>query len=84
MSYETAAQEKAPARAVRSAGRVGLAPPAAWSLHGRYLAGVAALACAYYAAAKLGYELEFSGSVAAIVWLPAGVAVAVLSAQWTA
>ena len=66
------------ARAVRAPGRVGPAPGAR-SLHGRYLAGVlAALAGAYYAAAKLGYELEFSGPVAAIVWLPAGVAIAFL------
>jgi signal transduction histidine kinase len=60
------------------AGRVGVALPA-WHLRGGYVAWVVALAVAYYAAAKLGYELEFSGSVAAIVWLPAGVAVAVLS-----
>jgi signal transduction histidine kinase len=59
-------------------GRFGLARPA-WGLHGRYLAGVVALAGAYYAAAKIGYELEFSGPVAAIVWLPAGVAIAFLS-----
>src|SRR3954462_371554 len=58
--------------------RVGLELPA-WGLRGRYVAGVAALGCAYYAAAKVGYELEFSGPVAAIVWLPAGVAIAVLS-----
>ena len=37
-----------------------------------------ALAGAYYGAAKVGYELEFAGPVAAIVWLPAGVAIAVL------
>ena len=78
MSYETATQEKAPARAVRSAGRVGPAR-AAWRLHGHYLAGVVALAGAYYAAAKLGYELEFAGPVAAVVWLPAGVAISFLS-----
>ena len=45
----------------------------------RYAAGVAALAGAYYGAAKLGYELEFSGPVAAIVWLPAGVGAAFLA-----
>jgi signal transduction histidine kinase len=39
------------------------------------LAGVAAL---YWGAANLGYALGFSGAVAAIVWLPAGVGVAVL------
>jgi signal transduction histidine kinase len=32
----------------------------------------------YYAAAKLGYLLEFAGPVAAIVWLPVGVAVSFL------
>src|SRR5215213_400832 len=58
--------------------RVGLEFPA-WGLRGRYVAGVAPLGCAYYAAAKVGYELAFSGPVAAIVWLPAGVAIAVLS-----
>jgi signal transduction histidine kinase len=53
--------------------------PEAWSLDARYLAGVLALAGAYYGAAKLGYVLEFSGPVAAIVWLPAGVGAAFLS-----
>ena len=45
---------------------------------GRYVAGVVALALAYYVAAHAGYALEFSGPVAAIVWLPAGVGVAFL------
>src|SRR4051812_24182348 len=44
----------------------------------RYAAGLVGLAAAYYAAAKVGYELEFAGPVAAIVWLPAGVAIAFL------
>jgi signal transduction histidine kinase len=48
-------------------------------VHGRYVGGVAALAALYYLAAKLGYELEFAGPVAAIVWLPAGVAIAFLA-----
>jgi signal transduction histidine kinase len=39
---------------------------------------VLVLAAVYYGAAKIGYELEFSGPVAAIVWLPAGVAIAFL------
>src|SRR3954464_9938577 len=60
------------------AGRIGLARPA-WVVLGRYLAGVVALTAAYYAAAKLGYELEFAGPVAAIVWLPAGGGIAFLS-----
>jgi signal transduction histidine kinase len=58
-------------------GRIGLARPA-WDLRGRYVSGVVALAGAYYAAAKVGYELEFAGPVAAIVWLPAGVAISFL------
>src|SRR3954449_9971088 len=58
-------------------GRIGLARPA-WVVRGRYGAGVVALAGAYYAAAKVGYELEFAGPVAAIVWLPAGVAISFL------
>src|SRR4051812_42418092 len=56
-------------------GRIGLARPA-WVVRGRYGAGVVALAAAYYAAAKVGYALEFAGPVAAIVWFPAGVAIA--------
>jgi signal transduction histidine kinase len=44
----------------------------------RYLAGVASLAGLYYLGAKTGYLLEFAGPVAAIVWLPVGVAIAFL------
>src|SRR5829696_5299744 len=51
---------------------------AAWAGRARYAAGVVALAAAYYTAAKVSYELEFAGPVAAIVWLPAGVAIAFL------
>ncbi len=40
---------------------------------------VAAVALLYYGAAKLGYQLEFAGPVAAIVWLPVGMAIAYLS-----
>jgi signal transduction histidine kinase len=58
-------------------GRIGLAR-LAWGRRGRYVAGIVALAGAYYAAAKVGYELEFAGPVAAIVWLPAGVAISFL------
>jgi signal transduction histidine kinase len=43
----------------------------------RYLAGVLALAAAYYAAAKLGQTLRYTGSVAAI-WPPAGLGIAAL------
>src|SRR3954463_12492140 len=43
------------------------------------LAGLILLAGLYYGAAKLGYELKFAGPVAAIIWLPAGVAIAFLS-----
>jgi signal transduction histidine kinase len=44
----------------------------------RYAAGVLALGGLYYAAAKTGYLLEFSGPVAAIVWLPVGVGISFL------
>ena len=50
-----------------------IAPPAA----ARYLAGVAALAAVYYVAAKGGYALQYTGSIAAI-WPPVGLAVGVL------
>jgi signal transduction histidine kinase len=73
MSYKTAAEVQP-----RAPGRLGLAVPA-WRLQTPYLAGVVALAALYYGAAKLGYELEFAGPVAAVVWLPAGVAIAFLS-----
>ena len=59
-------------------GRRALALPA-WRRQARYVAGVLALAGGYYGAAKLGFELKFAGPVAAIVWLPAGVAIAFLS-----
>lgn len=45
----------------------------------RYLLGVVALAAGYYGAAEVGYALDFAGPVAAILWLPAGVAMAFLS-----
>jgi signal transduction histidine kinase len=44
----------------------------------RYVVLVAALAGAYYGAAQIGYTLKFTGAVAAIVWLPVGVAIAFL------
>ena len=44
----------------------------------RYLLGVGALAGLYYAGAKTGYVLEFSGPVAAIVWLPVGIGISFL------
>jgi signal transduction histidine kinase len=39
---------------------------------------VVSLAGLYYASAKLGYQLEFAGPVAAILWLPVGVGIAFL------
>lgn len=44
----------------------------------RYASQLGALILAYYAAAHLGYAFEFSGPVAAIVWLPVGVGIAFL------
>jgi signal transduction histidine kinase len=44
---------------------------------GRYVAGVLALAVAYYAGAKLGQTLRYTASVSAI-WPPAGLGIAAL------
>jgi signal transduction histidine kinase len=44
----------------------------------RRLLPLVALPAAYYGSAKLGYALDFAGPVAAIVWLPVGVAIAFL------
>jgi signal transduction histidine kinase len=44
----------------------------------RYVAGVVALAVLYRGVAQIGYELQFAGPVAAIVWLPVGVGIAFL------
>ena len=52
-----------------------------WREHGparHFLAGTGALVLAYYAAAHVGFAFQFSGPVAAIVWLPVGVGVAFL------
>ena len=45
----------------------------------RYLLGSGALAVLYYLSAKIGFELRFTGPIAGIVWLPAGVAVSFLA-----
>jgi signal transduction histidine kinase len=45
---------------------------------GRSLGAAAVLAAAYYGSAKIGYQLEFTGPVAAIVWLPVGIGIAFL------
>jgi signal transduction histidine kinase len=44
-----------------------------------YLWNVALLAGLYYGAARIGYEFQFTGPVAGIVWLPVGVATSYLS-----
>lgn len=46
-----------------------------WAPTGRYGAGVVGLAAAYYGAAQLGFTLQFTGPIAAIVWLPVGVGI---------
>jgi signal transduction histidine kinase len=48
------------------------------ALRGRYPAQVGALAITYYVAAQVGFALEFAGPVAAIVWLPVGIAISFL------
>ena len=64
--------------ALAPAARPSRAPARVWTPRGRYPLTVALLAVAYYAAAKIGYELEVAGPVAAIVWLPVGVGIAAL------
>jgi signal transduction histidine kinase len=57
--------------------------PTAWdgSRFARWLIETAAVAVLYYGSARLGYALRFAGPVAAIVWLPVGVAIAFLSVR---
>jgi signal transduction histidine kinase len=68
MEYVGSAAEAVERRWARAQFDVGL----------RYPAGVMLLAALYYGTARLGFELNFAGPVAAIVWLPVGVAIAFL------
>src|SRR4051812_10229123 len=54
-----------------------LAWPSAPSL--RLQLAALGLAAVYWAAAKIGFALQFAGPVAAVIWLPAGVGIAFLS-----
>src|SRR5262249_39644195 len=65
------------AREIRAASR---ASARAWTRAPavRYVAEGALLAVLYWGSAKLGFDLGFSGPVAAIVWLPVGVGIASL------
>jgi signal transduction histidine kinase len=45
--------------------------------HG-YLPAIVVVIALYYAAAQIGYEFQFAGPVASVVWLPVGVGIAVL------
>ena len=56
-----------------------LADVSAVQRFGRYSLRVAALALAYWGVAKLSFELGFAGPVAAVAWLPVGIAVAFLT-----
>jgi signal transduction histidine kinase len=64
--------------AAATAGPERAAIPAASPSAARTAIGVLALAIAYWAAAQLGYALDFAGPVAAIVWLPVGVGISFL------
>src|SRR5690242_6295727 len=55
-----------------------LAPRRLLALRRGQLVQMLALALVYYAVAHIGYAFEFAGPVAAIVWLPVGVAIAFL------
>jgi signal transduction histidine kinase len=66
--------------AAHSEATVRSAPRPWWALPPvLYPVKVAALVGLYYGSAKLGYTFGFAGPVAAIVWLPVGVAVSGLS-----
>jgi signal transduction histidine kinase len=66
--------------AAHSEAAVGPAPRPWWALPPvLYPVKVGALVGLYYGSAKLGYSFGFAGPVAAIVWLPVGVAVSGLS-----
>jgi signal transduction histidine kinase len=47
-------------------------------ISGHYPLGVALLAALYYGSAHIGFDLNFAGPVAAIVWPPVGVGIAFL------
>jgi signal transduction histidine kinase len=68
MSEILVASDKVPGRAFRLVSAVRV----------QYVLGVVVLSAAYYGAAKIGYQLDFAGPVAAIVWLPVGVGIAFL------
>src|SRR5688572_8543730 len=44
----------------------------------QHVLGVILLAAAYRGVAEIGYELQFAGPVAAVVWFPVGVGIAFL------
>jgi signal transduction histidine kinase len=61
----------------------GSSGPRARHIRGRHIRGqygleVALVVALYYVAAHLGFAFEFAGPVAAVVWLPVGVGIAVL------
>jgi signal transduction histidine kinase len=64
---------------VRNAGPWRTRVLVAWHPGVRYVLGIVGLAAMYYGAAKVSYALDFAGPVAAILWLPVGVAIAFLS-----
>src|ERR1700759_4508921 len=66
-----------PDAAARPLGPIGVNWRAATSGR-RYVLDLLLLVAAYYAAAHLGFALEFTGPVASIVWLPVGVGAAIL------
>lgn len=71
--YAGRPQPSTPPHSLRKA-RTALLPRVDW----RYGLGLGLLIALYYGAAHLGYALRFTGPVAAIVWLPAGVAIGFL------
>lgn len=84
----SAREQPEPEVAPGDPGRLGLpwsdrisssAPRVRWrapARRARYVGGIVGLAACYYGAAQLGFSLEFTGPIGAIVWLPVGVGIA--------
>jgi signal transduction histidine kinase len=70
------------AQAIAAPASASRGPVASWArsvpIWARFPAGVALLVGLYWTGAHVGYWMQFSGPVAAIVWLPAGVGIAFL------
>src|SRR6478735_2133279 len=75
----SAAMSDVAAAPVEAAAKRSPFSPVSAATRGPFVLKAAALVALYYGSAKLGYEFNFAGPVASIIWLPVGVAIAFLS-----